>query len=209
MKFKLQKIETIISKPYTGKVFDITVKNKHSYTIKGVVVHNSVCETRIKTGVGIPQFTAIRNIVEAFPTLPIISDGGVQTPGDFCKALAAGAHLVMSGSLFAGTRETPCTIEKTGSWPNQQLFMKYAGSASASNKESNGNEAKHVEGASLLVPYKGKAKRIFYDLQAGLQSAMSYVGVTNMIAFRREAEFIEVSQSGAYEGHPYLTYKLK
>lgn len=105
MKFKLTEIHTLETKPYEGPVYDLTVENDESYNIDGIVVHNSACSTRIKTGCGVPQLSAIGDCAKC--SIPIIADGGCKTPGDVCKAIAAGASMVMLGGMLAGTDETP------------------------------------------------------------------------------------------------------
>lgn len=203
MKFKLKKINSIRKIPYDGKVYDLTVEKDHSYNINGVIVHNSVCETRIRTGVGVPQFTALQEVVKTldtlYPDVVVISDGGVKTPGDVAKAIGAGADLVMTGSLFAGTKETPLPMRRVGLWPNEELYKEYYGSASASNGSTS-----NIEGNATLVKYKGHADRIFNDIATGLRSAMSYVGATNINEFRAMCEFVEVTSHGALEAKPYL-----
>lgn len=179
--------------------------------LKCGVGSGKICTTRIMTGIGIPQVSALlavsSAVSESGKDIVVISDGGAATPGDIAKAFVVGADVVMSGSLFAGTRETPGAIEKTGAWPNERLFMKYSGSASADNKVHTEAEVKHVEGTSLLLPYKGKASRIFNDIRQGLQSSMSYVGADNIDAYKSRASFVVVSHAGAREAHSYATIK--
>jgi IMP dehydrogenase len=208
MKFKLKKIQTIERKHYTGKVYDLTVETDHSYNIDGVVVHNSLCETRIRTGIGIPQVTAllesIAGVEESRIDVPIIADGGIKMTGDVSKALSLGADSVMLGSLLAGTRESPGEIQRMGMWPNEQLFKKYRGSASAETKRAHGMEEKNVEGNSKLIPYKGKVQRIITDINDGVRSAMSYVGATDISQFRSLSEHVLITQNGLVEAKPHL-----
>lgn len=112
--FKLTKINSIKKKSYTGKVYDLTVEDNHSYIANNIVVHNSLCTTRIMTGVGIPQITALQETSKVADTygIPVIADGGIRYPADIAKSIAAGADSVMIGSLFAGTKESPGTIIK-------------------------------------------------------------------------------------------------
>jgi IMP dehydrogenase len=164
--------------------------------------NGSLCETRIRTGVGVPQATAIIDIV-ASVDIPVIADGGIRTPGDAAKALALGAYAVMLGSLLAGTRETPGSLTKVGRWPNEQLVKKYRGAASLDAKIDRG-EDNNVEGNSKIIPYKGKVKRIVTDVIDGIRSAMSYVGARNLEQFHEQAEIITVTQAGITEAHPHL-----
>ena len=170
--------------------------------------NGSLCETRIRTGIGIPQVTAliecIRGVGESGFDVPVIADGGIKTTGDVAKALSLGADSVMLGSLLAGTRESPGEIQRMGMWPNEQLFKKYRGSASAETKRAHGMEEKNVEGNSKLIPYKGKVQRIIGDIRDGVQSAMSYVGATDIPEFRSKSDHILITQNGLVEAKPHL-----
>jgi len=170
--------------------------------------NGSLCETRIRTGIGIPQVTAlldcIRGVEESGIDVPVIADGGMKTPGDVAKALSLGADTVMLGSLLSGTKESPGEIQKVGSWPNEQLFKKYRGSASAETKRVHGLQEKNVEGNSKLIPYKGKSKRILDDISDGLRSSMSYVNAKDLNEFRLFSEHVIITQNGLVEAKPHL-----
>jgi IMP dehydrogenase len=166
--------------------------------------NGSMCETRIRAGVGIPQVNALLQCIETVD-IPIISDGGCKTTGDVAKALGLGSDLVMIGSLFAGTKETPGIINKSGMWPNEQLYKKYQGSASIDSKLARG-ETNHVEGNSKILPYKGKVKRIVDDINDGIRSSMSYVGALNLYEFKNKVEFVRVTQAGQLEAKPHGLY---
>jgi IMP dehydrogenase len=170
--------------------------------------NGSLCETRIRTGIGIPQVTAILDCVSAIETngfdVPIIADGGIKMTGDVAKALSLGADTVMLGSILAGTRESPGEIQRMGSWPNEQLFKKYRGSASAETKRAHGMAEKNVEGNSKLIPYKGKVKRIIDDISDGVRSSMSYVNATTMAEFRANSSHVLITQNGLIEAKPHL-----
>ena len=167
--------------------------------------NGSLCETRIRTGVGVPSITSILDCASVCDNfgVPVIADGGIRNVGDACKSLGAGADCFMLGSLLSGTKETPGTIEKKGQWPNEQLFKKYRGSASLDSKKSRG-ENKNVEGNSKIVPYKGKIKRIIGDIRDGIRSSCSYVGASNLEEFRSLVEFVEVTRAGQVEAQPHL-----
>ncbi len=165
----------------------------------------SLCSTRIQTGVGIPMVSAICDVASVCDDygVSVIADGGMRTPGDVAKAIAAGADCVMLGNLLSGTKETPGSITKTGMWPNEVLQKKYRGSASLEAKSDRG-ETHNVEGYSTTIPYKGKVKRIIDDILDGLKSSMSYVGASNLEEFQSLAEFVKVTNSGINEAKPHL-----
>ena len=199
-------------------------------SIKIGVGPGSSCETRVKTGIGYPQLSAIMEIAELLKNtnIAIIADGGMKTPGDICKALAAGAHAVMLGGMLAGTDETPGEIYKEwyevskeelnknvewkteyGTYPLPDRYYiatskskKYRGSASKESYESQGKNDSHrtTEGESFLVPYKGPVKNILQDIEGGLRSSMCYVGAKNLDEFRKKATFVRVTNATAIEG---------
>jgi IMP dehydrogenase/GMP reductase len=166
------------------------------------VGNGSLCETRIRTGVGVPQVSALLDAVAVADNYntPVIADGGVRTIGDVCKGLGCGADTIMLGSLLSGTKETPGELEKVGEWPNEQLFKKYRGSAS---RDSKGKD-KNVEGNHKVIPYKGKVKRILHDIRDGINSSCSYVGASNISEYHSKVEFIEVTDAGQVEASPHL-----
>jgi IMP dehydrogenase len=168
--------------------------------------NGSLRETRIRTGIGIPQVTALVDCIKVADgyNIPVIADGGIRIIGDIAKALALGADSVMLGSLLSGTKETPGDIQRTGTWPNEELFKRYRGSASLETKMEHNLDEKNVEGNSKLVPYKGKIKRIIDDINDGLTSSMSYVNAMNLSEFRANSEFVKVTQNGVVEAKPHL-----
>lgn len=166
--------------------------------------NGSVCSTRIKTGVGVGQITAIREAVRACEDfggdVPVIADGGIRQPGDAAKALAAGADTVMVGSILAGTDETPGELKaKENGWPDRDLYKEYRGSASQGVKDSD----EYVEGVTRTVPYRGSVKRIIADVKDGLRSSFSYVGASDIQEFRRRSQLVEVSGAAAQMGQPH------
>lgn len=216
---KLKRIDSIKTKLYSGKVYDLTVENTHSYNINGIAVHNSLCETRIRAGVGIPMISSVRECVGAmdgypyfegdvlkhkrFKRVPISSNGGITTPGDMAKAIGVGANTVILGSLLSGTKETPGSFKREGKYPNEQLYKEYRGSASLSSKLDRG-ESNHIEGNSVRVLSKGSAKRILKEQIEGLKSAMSYVGADNIEDFQAKCDFIRITSAGQVEAKPHL-----
>jgi IMP dehydrogenase len=162
----------------------------------------SMCETRVRTGIGIPQFSAICDVVEV-ANVPVISDGGIRYPGDVAKALGAGCDSVMIGSLFAGTDESPGDVFISGQWPHNKKMKMFRGSASATAKMAVNGNTEHVEGASRLVESKGSVKKVIRDIEQGVRSAMSYVGASNLNQFRDAVQFVKITNAGLIEAHPH------
>lgn len=165
----------------------------------------SLCTTRIKTGFGVPNLSAIydarakRHSQYVDLTIPIIADGGIRNSGDIAKALAFGANSVMLGSLLAGTKESPGTILEDN---KGHLFKKYRGAASLETKLAHGQASRNVEGESTIVPFKGDVSYIVNDLMDGLRSALSYGGANNLTEFH--PEFVHITSSGLTESKPHL-----
>lgn len=172
----------------------------------------SACTTRIKTGVGYPQLSAIMEIARLLDKvgISVIADGGMKTPGDIAKALGAGADCVMLGGMLAGTSESPgevigeyetITHFNKGYPEDISTFVpthkKYRGSASKESYEAQGKNASHrtAEGESFLVPYKGPVKNVLQDIEGGLRSALSYVGARNLREFQSKVEFVRISDA--------------
>jgi len=169
------------------------------------------CTTRVVSGVGIPQLTAIMECYEeaSRESVPIIADGGIRYSGDIAKAIAAGAESVMLGSLLAGTDESPGeTILYEG-----RVYKSYRGmgSISAMNEGSKdryfqeGQEASKLvpEGIEGMVPYRGPVKDLIHQLVGGLRSAMGYCGARNIKEFQGKSKFIRVTQASIEESHPH------
>jgi IMP dehydrogenase len=162
----------------------------------------SMCETRTRTGIGVPQLQAIMDIAKV-ALLPIIADGGIRSPGDVAKALAAGADTVMIGSLFSGTSEAPGQTIITGEWPNTQTFKVYQGSASLTQKMVTRGGHTNVEGTAKIVPAKGSVTDVVQTILDGVRSSMSYLGVDYVQQMREVAEFVRVTNAGLVEAHPH------
>jgi len=159
----------------------------------------SLCTTRIQTGFGVPNVTAIENVA-SISNVPIIADGGIRTSGDIAKALGVGASCVMVGSLLAGTEETPGKIIENTTTGG--LYKRYRGSASLETKVMHNQEERNVEGESTIIPFKGGVKFIINGLIGGLKSALSYNGSENLIEFKPEYNI--VTNSGIQESKPHL-----
>jgi len=161
--------------------------------IKVGIGPGSMCTTRINTGFGVPQVTALEDtcaIAKKYD-IPVIADGGIQNSGDVAKALAVGADTVMIGALFAGCKETPGTIHKEGNFPNYRLYKRYRGSASLESKQVRGDENRNVEGISSTIDYKGPAKYVIQNIEDGLRSAFSYAGAKNIEEYHQKVKYIQ------------------
>ena len=178
--------------------------------VKVGVGPGSICTTRVVTGVGLPQLTAIMDAVDGVEgSVPIIADGGIRYSGDVVKALAAGAHSVMMGSMFAGTDESPGesfllegrrfkTVRGMGS-----LSAMEDGSADRYFQEGETSAAKLVpEGIEARVPYKGPVSDTIYQLVGGLRSGMGYCGAASLEELRT-ARFNRITTGGLRESHPH------
>ena len=201
IKSKISNIEVIAGNVATGDGAEFLCE-KGADAIRVGIGNGSLCETRIRTGVGLPQVTALLDVCSVADRydVPVIADGGIRNVGDVCKGLGSGADSVMVGSLLSGTKESPGSIEKQGEWPNEKLFKKYRGSAS---RDSKGND-KNVEGNHKVIPYKGKVQRILHDIKDGINSSCSYVGASNLDEYRSLVEFVEVTNAGQVEAKPHL-----
>jgi IMP dehydrogenase len=171
----------------------------------------SICTTRVVTGVGMPQVTAISNAVEgARGQVPVIADGGIRLSGDIAKAIAAGAGSVMLGSLFAGLDESPGELViHRGRRFKTYRGMGSAGAMSLGSSDRYGQAAirdtrKYVpEGVEGRVPYRGSLSEFVYQMVGGLRSAMGYCGCSNLEEFRRESRFVRVTGATVVENHPH------
>ncbi len=174
----------------------------------------SICTTRVVSGTGVPQITAINEVARvANPRgIPVIGDGGIQFSGDIAKAIAAGADAVMLGSLFAGLDESPGEVIIF----QGERFKEYRGMGSLGAmkarsfskdryfQEDIGNVSKLVpEGIEGRVAYKGSLAPLVYQLVGGLRSAMGYVGAANIMSLRNDTQFIQVTAAGLRESHPH------
>ena len=178
--------------------------------VKVGVGPGSICTTRVVTGVGVPQITAIIDAVRGAGDIPVIADGGIKYSGDIVKAIAAGASSVMMGSMLAGTEESPGesfllegrrfkVIRGMGS-----LGAMEEGSADRYFQEGEVSPSKLVpEGIEGRVPYKGPVSDVIFQMVGGLRSGMGYCGVCDIRALRTETEFLRITTAGLRESHPH------
>lgn len=173
--------------------------------IKVGIGSGSVCTTRVVTGVGVPQLTAIMLAREGAGKLPIIADGGCRDAGDIVKALAAGANAVMLGSLLAGTDEAPGKIIRIG-YKKFKLFRGMSSSEAFNRKQKYLNYKVKFEPTSEgldygFIEYKGAVEEVILDLEKAIRSGFSYCGALNLKELWKNAEFIKVSSQGIKENY--------
>ena len=181
--------------------------------VKVGVGPGSICTTRIETGHGVPQLTAIMEASRAAKEYnkTLIADGGIKNSGDIVKALAAGAHAVMLGNMLAGTEESPGEIFES----NGKKLKKYFGSTSLEQKEkhlenlkNDQNYLKHIEGVSGAVIYKGSVVPLLDRVKASVCSGLSYSGAFNIFELQNNAQFVTITSAGLKESnsHDLLQY---
>jgi IMP dehydrogenase len=172
----------------------------------------SICTTRMIAGVGVPQLTAIVNVASALEgsDVPLIADGGVRYSGDIAKAVAAGAHAVMIGSLFAGTEESPGEVELY----QGRSYKSYRGMGSlGAMSQQQGSRDRYFQGETTeleklvpegvegRVPYKGSLTAVIHQLTGGLRASMGYTGSATLAKMRENAKLVRVSNAGMRESH--------
>ncbi len=172
----------------------------------------SICTTRVVAGVGVPQVSAVANVAEALKKtgIPLIADGGIRFSGDVAKALAAGAHAIMIGSLFAGTEESPGQVELY----QGRSYKSYRGMGSlGAMAQAQGSSDRYFqdatdevdklvpEGIEGRVPYKGPVGSIIHQLAGGIRSAMGYTGCATIEEMRTKPRFVRITNAGVSESH--------
>jgi IMP dehydrogenase len=172
----------------------------------------SICTTRIVAGIGVPQVTAVADVADMLKDtdVPLIADGGVRFSGDIAKAIAAGAHAVMVGSLLAGTDEAPGEIELF----QGRSYKSYRGMGSLGamsqtqgssdryfQDASEGAEKLVPEGIEGRVPYKGSSAAIIHQMMGGLRASMGYTGCADVETMRTKPKFVRITQAGVHESH--------
>ena len=194
-------------------VYDIEVDcPTHSFIADNAIVHNSICTTRIVSGVGVPQVSAVMNAVSvADPAgVPVIADGGVRHSGDITKAIAAGASCVMMGSLFAGLDESPGELViHQGRRYKTYRGMGSTGAMVQGSKDRYGqadvkSSSKLVpEGVEGRVPYRGPLGDFVYQMVGGVRAGMGYCGTKDIPSLRRDGRFCRISGASMAESHPH------
>jgi len=197
----------------TGKAA-IALAEAGADAVKVGIGPGSICTTRIVAGVGVPQISAILEVVQVLRAarmdIPVIADGGIRNSGDIVKAFAVGAEAVMMGNMFSGTDESPGQVE----FLDGRMFKLYRGMGSieamaAGSRDRYGQaEVKErkkfvPEGVSGRVQYKGPVEKIIYQLSGGLRSGMGYCGAKTIKELQEKACFVRVSPAGSKESHPH------
>ncbi len=189
----------------------LALKDAGADGVKVGIGPGSICTTRIVAGVGVPQISAVANVAEALKgsEIPVISDGGIRYSGDISKAIAAGAHSVMIGSMFAGTEEAPGEVELY----QGRSYKSYRGMGSLgamTQKQGSsdryfqeGSQADKLvpEGIEGRVPFKGPLGNVVHQLLGGLRSSMGYTGCKNMEEMRTNTQFVRITNAGIGESH--------
>ena len=230
MKFKLIPITSVKQFKYTGTIHDLTVDADHSYNIKKMIVHNSICSTRMNCGFGVPQFTSVQDCAKVkLPNVILISDGGIKHPGDISKAIAAGADFCMLGKMLASTDlaagqcydkdkhivspyidkvgvNTTINVHKwiAGCKINPEVrYKEYHGMASRDARKGVLQYAS-VEGVSGLTPFTGSTVQLLTDLKLNLEASLSYAGSRNWTDFKRHVKIIKISNSAILESSTHV-----
>lgn len=184
-------------------------------SIKVGIGPGSICTTRVVSGIGVPQITAVYDcaIEAAKHNIPIIADGGIKYSGDIVKAIAAGASVVMIGSLFAGTEESPGEMEiyQGRSFKVYRGMGSMGAMASGSKDRYFQEEAKKLvpEGVEGRVPYKGTLSDTVFQMVGGLRAGMGYCGTPDILSLKKDAKFIRITGAGLAESHPHDIYITK
>lgn len=185
--------------------------DKGADAVKVGIGPGSVCSTRIKTGFGVPQFTAIQECSKV--NVFVIADGGIRTPGDAVKAFVAGADAIMLGGMLAGTDETPGEIHEEPIWESAspagtltRRFKKFRGMASKEAQDEfmgTMNDWKTAEGVETTVTAKGPVSAVISDLMGGIRSGMTYCGANHLKQIKERAAYVEITAAGRVEGTPH------
>lgn len=207
---KCMSVEVIAGNIATSEAVK-ALKEAGADAVKVGIGPGSICTTRVVTGVGVPQFSAILECVEAAKNLglPVIADGGIRSSGDIAKAIGAGASAVMLGSLLAGTDESPGqVVVYEGNSYKEYRGMGSMGAMIAGSSDryfQAGAKAEKLvpEGVEARVPYKGSVAPIIYQMVGGLRSGMGYAGCKNIQEMQNKCKFIRITEAGLKESHPH------
>ena len=208
IKVEYPEIQVIAGNVATGEATVDLIK-AGADAVKVGIGPGSICTTRIVTGIGVPQITAIINCAEAAKEygIPVIADGGIKYSGDITKAIAAGANIVMAGSLFAGTQESPGEeVLYEGRRYKEYRGMGSLGAMDAGSKDRYFQEdaKKYVpEGVEGRIHFKGALGEVVYQLIGGLKSGMGYVGAKDIPELQEKSQFMKITSASLVENHPH------
>lgn len=182
-----------------------------AHCVKVGIGPGSICTTRVVSGVGVPQFTALQNCFSHYKDFTIISDGGIRYSGDILKAFVAGADAVMLGSLLAGTDESPGEIELfEGRAYKHYRGMGSLGAMSGAYSSKDRYAQSHIssdklvpEGIEGRVPYRGSVSKVIHQLVGGLMSGMGYIGAATLSDIYNRGHYVQVTAAGMRESHPH------
>jgi len=209
-------VEMVVGNIATGEAaMDLIMAGADS--LKVGIGPGSICKTRIETGIGVPQLSAVMEVSKVAKKygVSLIADGGIRSGGDMAKALAAGASCVILGNLLAGTDEAPGEIteikdvkcKRYQGMGSKEVLM--SGESNRYNHSYLNQEDISSEGVSAVVPYKGPASNIIRMLANNLESAYFYVGAKNIAEFQRRAKFLRITNAGLAESYPHDVFEQK
>jgi len=229
VKIKLIPVTKIEKQRYVGNVHDLTVRDNHSYNVFNILVHNSICSTRLNTGFGVPLLASVEDCATQKDGAYLIADGGVKYPGDIPKVITFGADFVMSGRMWASTDLAPgacydkernylCRYDEIDNELNREDADRYAGSLyrdSVAYKKYRGMASKEarkgvlkdssIEGVSGLIPYVGRTEDFVKDFTNNMNASLSYAGAYNWKEFRMNAKKIRISSASWSESQTFVT----
>ena len=211
-KYQAVKLLEVTKTNQKVKIYDLEVDcPTHSFIANNMIVHNSICTTRIVSGAGVPQLSAVMDCAKIARqyNVPLIADGGIKVSGDITKALAAGASTVMLGSLLAGTDESPglMTIRNGEKYKISRGMASFGAAMGRKNREQQkvDKDLEDVvpEGVEAMVRYKGKVNEVISQLVGGLRSGISYCGSNSIPMMWDKVEFVRITASGMRESKPH------
>jgi len=213
MKFKLIPIHRCSKTAYKGLVYDLTVKDNHSYSVFNIICHNSICSTRGTTGFGVPTLESIASFSQyVMKDSFLIADGGIRTAGDACKAMAAGASMFTLDRLLAATDLASGTkynkdLQVT---PNRDEYVwaEYRGMASAAvQNKLEQDSSRSIEGVSGLIPYTGTTEEFIEGFLENMRSSVAYyAGCRSWVEFQRYVKFVEMTSNGNAESQTRISH---
>ena len=199
--FEIVEIESIeLCENPGGIAYDLEVEEDHSYNVEGVVVHNSICSTRLQTGHGMPTFASILECSKTDRDAALIADGGIRTAGDIVKAIGAGADAVMLGSMLAGTDESPGEVIAV----EGRSVKVYRGMASKEAQFAWRGHYASLEGVSSTVDLKGPVKDVLFELTQNIRSGFSYSGARSIAKFQAKVKFVRQTSLAAGEAKTHI-----